>query len=190
MPGVLASLAAGVAIVVVIAVFSQMTGVSRTSGPPTVTTVVSFPDSPPDTPYPTTTTTTTTEPLTVDSAKAELDRLVAEDRPDVEALVGQWIPQLSAKRPGLVVNGITFDYLEILRDHTALQARHPGALLLYSGEYSSFKHGDFWITVMPLSHPTGEAANAWCDIQSIGPDDCYAKLISHTQGYRESTRYR
>jgi len=87
--------------------------------------------------------TTTTEAVDDVSARAELDRQVASDRSDVEALVGQWIPQLSAKQPGLVVNGTTFDHLAVLRDFHALRARYPEVLLLYSGEYSGYRFGDF-----------------------------------------------
>lgn len=138
----------------------------------------------------TSTTTSLTEPVDDTAVRSELDRQVAVDRPTAEALVGHWIPQLSAKRPGLVVNGTTFDLMGVLRDFRALQARYPEVLLLYSGDYSSFRGDDFWITVMPLPQPDGETANAWCDSQGIGLEDCYAKLISHTQGYEESTLLR
>jgi hypothetical protein len=137
-------------------------------------------------------TTPSPQPVPADPATAldELNLQVEADRADVEVLVDQWVPQLSAKRPGLVANGITYDYDEILADFRATQARYPDALLLYSGEYSSFKYGDFWITVMPLPHSDGPAANSWCDGQGIGPDDCYAKMISHTVNYDGATVLR
>jgi serine/threonine-protein kinase len=194
--GVAAVVVVGAVIVVAVVVFGGLASTSRTGAtvtyaehPPATTTSGYYPEPPTSTttPYPTT---TTTEPTDALSAKEELDRLTAMDRPAVEALVGQWVPQLSAKRPGLVVQGVTYDYVSILRDFRALQARYPDALLLYSGEYSSFRFGDFWITVVPLPQSTGEYANAWCDGQGIGPDDCYAKLLSHTSGYQESTLYR
>lgn len=180
--GLTAALAAGLAIVAVVAVVAVFGNVSRAANP---SPAPLYPPANATDTYPPTTT-----PTDAVSAKEELDRQVAEDRPAVEALVGQWIPQLSAKRPGLVVHGITFDHLEVLRDFHALQSRYPEVLLLYSGEYSSFRYGDFWITVMPLPQPDGESANAWCDGQAIGPDDCYAKLISHTAGYQDSTLHR
>lgn len=194
--GIAAAVVAGAAILVVAVVVGGIASTSRTGAAVTYTQDPPAPDASgyyPEPPagvsasYPTT---TTTEPTDDASAKEELDRQVAMDRPAAEALVGQWVPQLSAKRPGLVVHGVAFDHVEVLRDFRALQARYPGVLLLYSGEYSSFRYGDFWITVMPLPQPTGEYANAWCDGQGIGPDDCYAKLVSHTTGYKESTLYR
>jgi hypothetical protein len=132
----------------------------------------------------------TPEPPDADTALAELNALLAADRPAVEALVGWWVPQLSAKRPGLQAKGITYDHVEILRDFREIQAQYPDALLLFSGEYSSFKYGDFWITVAPSPYESGAAANSWCDGWQIPADDCYAKLISHTVGYDGATVLR
>lgn len=137
---------------------------------------------------PTTEDTPTVEP--VDAALAELRLIRDADRPMVETLVGQWVPQLSAKRPGMVVQGITYDYVEILRDYRETQASYPDALLLYSGEFTSFKYDDFWITIEPLPHYDGPSANGWCDGQGIPVDDCYAKMISHTVGYEGATLLR
>lgn len=44
--------------------------------------------------------------------------------------------------------------------------------------------------MIPLPQPNDETANTWYDGQGIGPDDSYAKLITHTQGYKESTILR
>jgi hypothetical protein len=143
--------------------------------------------SPPDTWTPTTmtTATTTTTTTTVDpeqSARAQLTALVAQDHSAVEALVGSWIPQLSSKRPGLVANGITYDYVAILRDYEDLKQRFPTALLLWSGDYTSYDYTDFWVTVEPASFGVGAQANAWCDGQGIDADNCYAKRLVHTGG--------
>lgn len=129
-------------------------------------------------------------PTDEDSARRMLEGQVANDRAQVEALTGYWVPQLSSKRPGLVANGITYDYRAIWSDYTNLRLRYPGALLLWSGDYSSFRYTDFWVTVSPHAYSSGEAANGWCDNAGIGKDDCYAKRITHTGGYAESTRHR
>lgn len=161
------------------------------AGAPTPGTSYDTPETQPETETVTEDPTSTpAEPTTPQGALAELRRLLREDRPAADALVDQWVPQLSAKRPGLVANGITYDYVEILRDFQSIQARYPDALLLFSGEYSSFKYGNFWITVVPLPQFNGESANAWCDSEGIGPDDCYAKMISHTVGYDGATLLR
>jgi hypothetical protein len=126
------------------------------------------------------------EPTEAD-AHAELNAIVDAHRPVVESLVGWWLPQLSSKRPGLEADGITYDYREILRDFRRTQTSHPDALLLYSGDYTSFKYGDFWITVVPYPSDDGASANSWCDSENIPADGCYAKLISHTVGYPNAT---
>jgi hypothetical protein len=147
-----------------------------------------------DLPTETETETPTAEPtapaVDLPTALAELRLQLDADRPMAEALVDQWVPQLSAKRPGLVVNGVNYNYLEILRDFRQTQARYPDALLLFSGEYSSFKYGNFWITVVPRPQYDGASANVWCDGEGIGPDDCYAKMISHTEDYDGATLLR
>lgn len=129
-------------------------------------------------------------PVDDDSARRLLESQVAKDRPNVEAFVGYWVPQLSSKRPGLVANGITFDHRAIWADFTTSQAQHPGVLLVWSGDYSSFKLANFWVTVAPQYFDSGEAANDWCVGAGIGRDDCYAKRIMHTGGYTETTLLR
>jgi len=145
-----------------------------------------------DSPSASTTLPVTSDPVPTDenSAQQSLQNEVATDRPQVEALAGRWVPQVSSKRPGLVVNGTTYDYLAIWSDFASLKARYPGALLLWSGDYSSFRSPDFWVTIVSQSYDSGESANSWCDSEGIDKDDCYAKLITHTVGYADSTVLR
>ena len=133
-------------------------------------------------PAPPTTTTQAGAPTDESSAQAELQQQIAADQPSVEALVGQWVPQLSSKTYGLVANGITYDYGQIWQDFESLSQQHPGALLLWSGDYSSFKLTDYYVTVLPTGYPSGSAAASWCTTNGLGANDCYAKLISHTAG--------
>lgn len=129
-------------------------------------------------------------PVDDDSARRLLESQVAKDRPTIETFVGYWVPQLSSKRLGLVANGITFDHRAIWADFTSLQTRHPGVLLLWSGDYSSFKLTNFWVTVAPQYFDVGAAANDWCVGAGLGRDDCYAKRIMHTGGHAETTLLR
>jgi serine/threonine-protein kinase len=137
-------------------------------------------------------TTTTADPVPLDenSALQLLENQVANDRAQVESLTELWVPQLSSKQFGLVVNGTTYDYRAIWSDFTSMQARHPGALLLWSGDYTSFRLADFWVTIAPDSFGSGEAANDWCASEGIGKDDCYAKRLTHTGGFAENTLLR
>lgn len=99
------------------------------------------------------------------------------DHAAVEALVGQWVPQLSAKREGTEADGITYQ----LADIVALQSRllgQYGALLLWSGDYV-FSQGDVWVSVVPKGFATADEALAWCAAVPLDRDNCLAKLITH-----------
>ena len=116
------------------------------------------------------------------SAAAALSAQVASDRSTVEGLVGEWVPQLSAKRDGLVADGITYDDDAILAHWSALTVRDPSAVMLFSGDWPVFNGSDFWVVVHPQGFSTAAAANAWCDAQGYAADDCYAKKLSHSGG--------
>jgi hypothetical protein len=116
------------------------------------------------------------------SAAAGLAAQVASDRSTVDGLVGQWVPQLSAKRDGLVADGITYDDDAILTHWSTLTGRDPSAVMLYSGDWPVFNGSDFWVVVHPQGFSTAAAANAWCAAQGYAADDCYAKKLSHSGG--------
>lgn len=124
------------------------------------------------------------------SASASLAAQVAEDRSTVEGLVGQWVPQLSSKRDGLVADGITYDDDAILAHYSSLLARDPSAVMLYSGDWSVFNGSDYWVAVHPQGFSTAAAANAWCDAQGYSTDDCFAKKLSHSGGVSGTTVQR
>ncbi|GAA3438243.1 zinc ribbon domain-containing protein [Kutzneria kofuensis] len=142
----------------------------------------------------TTTTTTTTEPTTTTTptppTEADLAREVAADHATAESLVGQWVPQISSKKLGLVVNGVQFGYPEIMADFTALKARFPQAIMLNSNDYNNFSGKDFWVTVQASTFGTADAANAWCDQQGFAEDDCYASRLTHTGGPAGNSKTR
>ncbi|HEX3782261.1 MAG TPA: hypothetical protein VHX38_21570 [Pseudonocardiaceae bacterium] len=121
------------------------------------------------------------------SAQAALQQEVDNDRPAVEALVGSWVAQLSSKTYGMTVDGTTYDYLQIWNDFESISEQNPAALLLWSGDYSSFLLPNYWVTIMPTAYSTGEQANSWCSSDGLTAQTCYAKLISHTAGPTGST---
>ena len=132
---------------------------------------------------------TTTQNATTDeaSAQAALQQQIAADQPTVDALAGQWVPQLSSKTYGMVTNGITYGYLQIWQDFESINQAHPGALLLWSGDYTSFQLTNYYVTILPDPYPSGSQAAGWCTSNGLGANDCYAKLISHTAGPKGST---
>ena len=177
--GIAAAVSAIGAIAMIVTVLNSPKPVAATQPQPQVEAQVVAPTTTPetfDTAEPSPTTTVAVDPHTM------LDQEVADDRATVESLDGSWVPQLSAKKPGLHANGMTYDYASIWQDFQEIKSRYPDAVLLWSGDYASFKSADFWITVEPDPSTAGADANAWCDAQGIGPDDCFAKLVSHSHG--------
>ncbi len=121
--------------------------------------------------------------------EADLQQQVDADRGVVEGLVGSWVPQLSSKRLGLTVHGVTYGYPEILADFQALHARFPRSVLIRSDDYSSYPPG-YWVTVMAEPYASPDAANARCDANGIPAEDCYAHRVSHTDGRAGSSKTR
>lgn len=120
----------------------------------------------------------------------QLTSLRSSDSPEVSTLADQWVPQLSSKQAGMVVQGVTYDDAAILADHEALRARYPQARLVLSDDWSDFRGSGYWVTVVAEPFATADAANAWCGQQGIGPNDCFAKKLSHTAGPQSSTKLR
>lgn len=139
---------------------------------------------------PTSTTTTTTTATGDPSVRSYLDAEVAADRAGVEGLVGYWVPQVSAKQPGMVVHGISFGYEEVWQDFQDTRGRYPGALMLRSGDFPVYQLSGFWVTVVPQLFDTGDSANAWCDAAGFAAEDCYAKRLTHSGSSQDNTRFR
>jgi hypothetical protein len=124
------------------------------------------------------------------AAYTKLQQQASQDRSQVESLVGYWLPQVSSKKPGLVAHGVTYDYRMIWSDFVSTRSQYPGALLLWSGNFSGFRSKDFWVTVVPNAYSSGQTANSWCDSMGIGKDDCYAKRLTHTGTAEANTLQR
>lgn len=154
---------------------AQAAGVSSAAGQPTAGTS-------PDTGGIASVTTDPAQPLDAASAKAALDDELARDENPAEQLVDHWVPQLSSKRPGLVADGITYDYPQIWANFVQLRAKRPDVLLIWSGNYVSYKSTDFYVTVDPQLYSDGHSANRWCDDNGFAPNDCYATFLSHNGG--------
>ena len=117
---------------------------------------------------------------------AQLAATRDDDRPEVEALVGQWVPQLSAKREGTEADGIVYAAADIVALHADLAVQY-GAVLVWSGEYV-FEQGDLWISIAPKGFATPEEALAWCVAASLDRDNCLAKLITHDASVGDTAR--
>ena len=116
------------------------------------------------------------------SPDTQLRAVASSDSAAVEGLAGSWVPQLSSKRPGLVVDGQTDDAAAILAEHQALRSAHPDARLLWSGDFANYRGHDFWVTVVAEPMSDTPSANAWCDAQNLDGSHCYAVRLTHTGG--------
>jgi serine/threonine-protein kinase len=178
------------------------------------TTVVAAPTStttttvaPPPTPAPTTTTvprpTTTVPPggsdgpyISEADALLRLADLVETDRPRADALVGVWVPQISSKRPGADVPNDdrgAYSVADVLADHLGYQERYAAEgvdVVVLRSEDFNFKVPGYLVTVADVVFETAEQANAWCDARRIGPDDCFAKRLSHDAAWQGSVLSR
>jgi hypothetical protein len=124
-------------------------------------------------------------------AEAVLKELRDSDYLSVRnTMSNRWVPQVSSKRVGLVVEGKTLTSADILRNHLALRQRFSGARLVWSGQWTTFSGPDFWVTVVGPPLPTADDANRWCDSNGFGVDDCFAKFLSTLFGVEGTTVYR
>lgn len=119
-----------------------------------------------------------------------LAHYVEDDQAAADALLGYWIPQISSKQLGTVADGITFGYPEIVADVEMLKERYRGAVVLLSGDYSSFSHDGFWVTVVAERFTTPTQANAWCEGMGFASDECFAKRLSYSEGPAGNTVHR
>ncbi|MCO7196173.1 hypothetical protein, partial [Pseudonocardia sp. McavD-2-B] len=124
------------------------------------------------------------------SPTTSLTEQAAADSPRVAATAGYWVPQLSSKRAGTSDGGITYDEQGILDHYRGLAAQYPGAALVWSGDWPVFRNSDYWVVVVAQPFTTAAGANAWCDAQGFGSDDCFAKKISWSDGPQGSTVHR
>jgi len=152
--------------------------------------------APPQPPVPTITTAAAPAPIvTTDqqpslSAADALREQVGADQPVVASILGRWVPQISAKAPGTVADGITYDESSIWAQFQDNRSRYPSVVLLRSDDYGSFKVGGYWITIVAIPYDDAASANAWCDAQNLGPDDCFAKRVADAPGPGPDTVHR
>ena len=128
-----------------------------------------------------------------DSAAAAA--LTWQETKDYDTIVsrvnGMWVPQISSKRPGLVLNGETWDNRMVWEHYLRTRAVYPDALLLNSDSWSVFDAGGhWWVIIVAEPYSTPEGANGWCDAQGISKDDCFAKQISVGGSSKGTTKLR
>ena len=130
-----------------------------------------------------------TAPDSESASLAQLQQLAAGDRAFVSTqLADRWVPQLSAKRPGVVDDGVVWNDTMMLQEHLRLRQKY-NAKLLWSGDWSTFDAPDYWVTVVPITFNDSAGALRWCTAQGFDSDHCYAKLVSTTHSAAGSTAH-
>ncbi len=121
------------------------------------------------------------------AAEARLRQIAEADRSDVQTyLADWWVPQLSSKRPGVKDDGVVWDNVRTLQEYLELKNTF-GAVLLWSGDWSTFDASNFWVTVAPARFNTPEGALQWCASHGRDSWHCFAKLVSTTHPIDGST---
>lgn len=106
----------------------------------------------------------------------------------MDELQDRWVVQLSAKQDGLRTEGRTWTEEDILEEFEQNRAEHPEAMLLWSGDWSTFRFNDYWITVLDRGYDDPQEALAHCRELGIDRDHCFAKKLSTTEGPDEATK--
>jgi hypothetical protein len=158
------------------------------------TTEFSLPPSP-------TTTVPVTEPATTvttappspgvppnETAQRDLNRLIEQDFATVEALEGTWVVQLSAKRPGVEADGITYQFTDVLDNHQQLRDDY-GAVLLSSNDWV-YETSDLFITIVPTSYDDAAGALDECGRLGIDRENCLAKKITTDRSDPNTVEYQ
>ncbi len=137
--------------------------------------------------YATPTTTDTPAPDPETAALQQLQQLAAADRDFVTTqLANHWIPQLSSKHSTTPwtydpEDGTEYHNEQILQEHQRLRQQY-NAKLLWSGDWTTYDHSDYWVTVVPQTFSDGDSVLSWCSSQGRDLDHCSAEMVSTTLG--------
>jgi hypothetical protein len=131
------------------------------------------------------------QPLSGDADTAAgnaLHAIAEADMPIIKRdLEDKWIPQLSSKRIGLVFEGTDYDNTAILREHLDLRRTYPNVRLTWTGDWTSYRDKDWWVTSTGTVSPTADGALSWCTDHGLDYMHCFAKRISTTLPFGKDT---
>ncbi|MBU5890043.1 hypothetical protein JVV71_22290, partial [Vibrio cholerae O1] len=74
-----------------------------------------------------------------------------------------------SKRVGLEAEGKTWKEADILAEYEEFRNEYPRVQLVWSGDFSSFKEDDFWVTAVGIGYSDPADALAWCPSNGLGP---------------------
>lgn len=119
------------------------------------------------------------EPLVQPTAtpKEALATYTKEGTAKTDDLEGQWVTQVSAKDVGLEADGKTWAAQDILDEYETNRVKYPGAILIQSGDWDSYKDDNYWVTVIDTPYSDPEAALDQCRSWGLDRDHCIAKRL-------------
>ena len=85
-------------------------------------------------------------------------------------------------------SGKTYDQFAVAELDRQLRAQH-GAIVIWSGEYTSFFRSDMWVHIVPRKYVTAEEALNWCRSSNLTRANCGAKFLSHTKNSKGTTAW-
>jgi hypothetical protein len=105
----------------------------------------------------------------------------ADHQPIDAQLKDKWLPQLSIKWKGQEWQGFTYADPDIINEHLRMRLAFDNVRLARAVEWTTLNdtdHPDAWVTLAGSTSPDANGANGWCDSKGLGPNDCFARLIS------------
>jgi len=98
-----------------------------------------------------------------------------EDQLDFDAeraadMTGSWVVSFSAKKPGLIADGITWSYDYILAQAAEIAQYYP--VILVDGTATENLSAEWILTVLDQTFDNEDQAQAWCDSEGLNADNC------------------
>ncbi|SMX98911.1 protein kinase [Brevibacterium antiquum] len=119
------------------------------------------------------------EPLVQPTASPQeaLSAYTKEGTAKAEDLEGQWVTQVSAKDVGLEADGKTWAAQDIVDEFETNRVKYPGAILIHSGDWDSYKDDNYWVTIIDTPYSDPEPALDQCRSWGLDRNHCLAKRL-------------
>ncbi|KAB1948840.1 protein kinase [Brevibacterium linens] len=119
----------------------------------------------------------------------QLDAYTVQGTKKAADLEGQWVTQVSAKNVGLKADGKTWSAQDILNEYEANKIKYPGAILIHSGDWASYKDGSYWVTVVDTGYGDPEQALDQCRSWGLDRNHCIAKRLVKDGSPKDNSAY-
>ncbi|SMX95013.1 hypothetical protein BI49514_02707 [Brevibacterium iodinum ATCC 49514] len=123
------------------------------------------------------------------SPEDQLDAYTEEGTEKAAGLEGEWVTQVSAKNVGLKADGKTWSAQDILNEYEANKVKYPGAILIHSGDWASYKDGSYWVTVVDTGYSDPEQALDQCRSWGLDRNHCIAKRLVKDGRPKDNSAY-